>query len=254
MFLEELARSVAEQSKSQSALAVPDTIHAVLAERIDRLEPAEKQILQTAAVIGQQVPVSLLHTVCGLSYSDLQDLLMQLQAGEFLYETHLVPEPVYTFKHALTHDVAYANLLQEQRRRLHVRIVEALEAQADMGHVDDQMEMLAHHALGAELWDKVCEYFRQAGARAMTRSAHREAAACFEQALHGLSHLPDSPQVIELAVDLRLSLHQALLFIGDAARSVTLLREAEPIAESLDDALSAGMDCLLSQYAQSHGR
>jgi tetratricopeptide (TPR) repeat protein len=247
--LEELARTVAEQGGSQPALAVPDTIHAVLAARIDRLAPAEKQILQAAAVIGQQVSVSLLQTICGLPHSDLQHLLMQLQAGEFLYETQLVPESVYTFKHALTHEVTYANLLREQRRRLHARIVEALETQGDAVHLDDQLEVLAHHALGAGLWDKVCAYFRQAGAKAMTRSAYREAAACFEQALYGLSHLPGSHPVSEQAVDLRLLLHVALFRLGEVARSLALLREAEPIAESLDDAGRLGW---IISYLSTH--
>jgi tetratricopeptide (TPR) repeat protein len=249
LFLEELARTVAEQGGSQPALAVPDTIHAVLAARIDRLAPAEKQILQAAAVIGQQVSVSLLQTICGLPHSDLQHLLMQLQAGEFLYETQLVPESVYTFKHALTHEVTYANLLREQRRRLHARIVEALETQGDAVHLDDQLEVLAHHALGAGLWDKVCAYFRQAGAKAMTRSAYREAAACFEQALYGLSHLPGSHPVSEQAVDLRLLLHVALFRLGEVARSLALLREAEPIAESLDDAGRLGW---IISYLSTH--
>jgi tetratricopeptide (TPR) repeat protein len=249
LFLEELARTVAEQGGSQPALAVPDTIHAVLTERIDRLAPAEKQMLQAAAVVGQQVSVSLLHTICGLPHSELQRLLMQLQAGEFLYATQLVPESVYTFKHALTHEVTYANLLREQRRRLHARIVEALAAQGDAVHLDDQLEVLAYHALGAEQWDKVCAYFRQAGAKAMTRSAYREAAACFEQALYGLSHLPGSHQVSEQAVDLRLSLHVALFRLGDVTRSLALLREAEPIAESLDDAGRLGW---IVSYLSTH--
>lgn len=249
LFLEELARTVAEQGGAPPALAVPDTIHAVLAERIDRLAPAEKQILQAAAVVGQQVSVSLLHTLCGRSHSDLQRLLMQLQAGEFLYETQLVPESVYTFKHALTHEVTYANLLREQRRRLHARIVEALETQGNTVHLDDQIEVLAHHALGAEQWDKVCDYFRQAGAKAMTRPAYREAAACFEQALHSLSHLPGSHQVSEQAVDLRLSLHVALFRMGEVARSLALLRDAESIAESLDDAGRLGW---IVSYLSTH--
>ena len=91
-----------------------------------------------------------------------------------LYETRLFPDREYTFKHALTHEVAYGSLLQDQRRTLHRRIVAALEGLApDQGA--DHVERLAHHALRSEVWDKAVAYARQAGARAMSRSAHQEA-------------------------------------------------------------------------------
>ena len=84
--------------------------------------------------------------------------LAHLQAAEFLYETRLFPEREYTFKHALTHEVAYGSLLQERRRVLHARIVEALEALAG-DRVAEQVERLAHHALRGEVWDKALAYW-----------------------------------------------------------------------------------------------
>ena len=109
-----------------------------------------------------------------------------MQAAEFLYETRLFPEHEYTFKHALTHEVAYGSLLQERRRVLHARIVEALEALAG-DRVAEQVERLAHHALRGEVWDKALAYCRQAGEKAMARSAYREAVGYFEQALSALA-------------------------------------------------------------------
>ena len=103
-------------------------MQAVLAARIDRLPPEEKRLLQTAAVIGTEVPLPLLQAIAELPEAALHRGLAHLQAAEFLYETRLFPEPEYTFKHALTHEVAYGSLLQERRRVLHARIVEALEA------------------------------------------------------------------------------------------------------------------------------
>ena len=82
--------------------------------------------------------------------------LAHLQAAEFLYETRLFPEREYTFKHALTHEVAYGSLLLERRRVLHARIVEALEALAPE-RVAEQVERLAHHALRGEVWDKAVD-------------------------------------------------------------------------------------------------
>ena len=134
--------------------------------------------------------------------------LAHLQAAEFLYETRLVPERVYTFKHALTHEVAYGSLLQERRRLLHARIVEALEALAPEpgSRAADQVERLAHHALRGEVWDKAVTYCQQAGARAHDRAAFREAVAYFEQALQALAHLPEHGDTRGLAIELRLAL------------------------------------------------
>ena len=97
------------------------------AARIDHLPPADKRLLQTAAVIGTDVPLSLLRTIADVPEVVLHRGLARLQAAEFLYETRLFPEQEYTFKHALTHGVAYGSLLLERRRVLHGRIVEALE-------------------------------------------------------------------------------------------------------------------------------
>jgi predicted ATPase len=116
--------------------------------------------------------------------------LSHLQAAEFLYETRLFPEREYTFKHALTHEVAYSSLLHERRRVLHARIVEALEALAE-DRVAEQVERLAHHALRGEVWENALPYFRQAGEKAMERSAYREAVGYIEQALSALPHLPE---------------------------------------------------------------
>jgi len=94
-----------------ATLPLPDTIQAVLAARIDRLPPEEKRLLQTAAVVGTDVPVSLLQAIADVPEAALHGGLGHLQAAEFLYETRLFPEREYTFKHALTHEVAYHSLL-----------------------------------------------------------------------------------------------------------------------------------------------
>src|SRR3989442_5527179 len=123
--------------------------------------------------------------------------------------TRLFPECEYTFKHALTHEVAYGGLLQERRRALHARIVEALEALAPE-RVAEQVERLAHHALRGEVWDKAVTYCQQAGARAFDRAAFREAVASFEQALQALAHLPKDGDTRGLAIEIRLALAGAL--------------------------------------------
>jgi tetratricopeptide (TPR) repeat protein len=214
---------------------VPATVQALLAARIDRLPPEDKRLLQTAAVIGTEVPWPLLQAIADTPDETLYRSLAHLQAAEFLYETSLFPEYAYTFKHALTYEVAYGSLLHERRRALHARIVEALEALAG-DRVDDQVERLAQHAQRGEVWQKPLAYGRQAGEKARTRSAYREAVVCFEQALVALEHLPDSRAATEQAIDLRLGLRAALTALGEApGRTLDHLRHAETLAQTLGD-------------------
>jgi tetratricopeptide (TPR) repeat protein len=157
-----------------------------------------------------------------------------LQAAEFLYETHLFPDLEYTFKHALTHEVAYGSLLHERRRTLHAGIIEALERLAPE-RLAEQVDRLAHHAFRGEVWDKAVAYGRQAGAKALTRSAYREAVAAFEQALVALQHLPEDQDTLAQAIDLRFDLLLALLPLGEYGRIFDSLRDAERLAEVLGD-------------------
>ena len=209
------------------SIQVPATVQAVLAARIDRLPPEAKRLLQTAAVIGTEVPYPLLAAIADLPNTDLHRHLTHLQAAEFLYETRLFPESEYTFKHALTHEVAYGSLLHERRRVLQARIVEALEALAG-DRVAEQVERLAHHALRGEVWDKALAYCRQAGEKAMTQSAYREAVEYFEQALKALPHLPEQRATREQAIDLRLALRSALLPSGDPGRILETCARPRP--------------------------
>jgi tetratricopeptide (TPR) repeat protein len=229
-------------------IQVPATVQAVLAARIDRLPAEDKRLLQSAAVIGTEVPWPLLQAIAELPEAVLHGGLAHLQAGEFLYETQIFPEIAYTFKHALTHEVAYGSLLQERRRVLHARIVEALEALAG-GRVGEPVERLAHHALRGEVWDKALPYCRQAGEKSIARSAHREAVGYCEQALGVLPHLPETRDMREQAIDLRLTLDTALLPSGDAGRILASLREAEAFAAALDDPRRlAQVSVLLSRH------
>ena len=161
-------------------------------------------------------------------------MLAHLQAAEFLYETRLFPEPAYTFKHALTHEVAYGSLLQERRRQLHARIVDALE-QRHADRLAEQVEPLALHAFRGAVWGKAVTYGQQAGARAYDRAAFRQAATDFEQALAALGHLPDTPDTQGLAIELRLGLARPLEVQGEYERELALLQEAEALARARDD-------------------
>jgi predicted ATPase len=245
-FLEESVRTLVETGvlvgepgayrlvQALPTIQMPATVQAVLAARIDRLPPEAKLLLQTAAVIGTEVPLPLLQAIAELPEDTLHGGLAHLQAAEFLYETRLFPEREYTFKHALTHEVAYGGLLREQRRMLHAQIVTALETLAG-DRLAEQVERLAHHARRGEVWDKALAYCRQAGEKAIARSAHREAIGYYEQALSVLPHLPEQRHTREQAIELRLALCSALQAFGDFGRSLAALREAESLAATLDD-------------------
>jgi class 3 adenylate cyclase/tetratricopeptide (TPR) repeat protein len=220
-------------------IQVPATVHAVLAARIDRLPPEAKRLLQTAAVVGTEVPLALLQTIADMPEEALHRHLAYLPAAEFLYETRLFPEQVYTFKHALTHEVAYGSLLLERRRGLHARLVEAIEALAPE-RVAEQVEHLAHHALRGEVWDKAITYCQRAGARAYERAAFREAVAAFEQALQALEYLPQSGDTRVLAIDLCLAVDHPLRALGEYERRLALLSEARALARALDDRARLG--------------
>lgn len=217
-----------------TSIQMPVTIQAMLAARIDRLAPDDKAVLQTAAVIGTHVPFALLAAVAGLREDVTRRAVAELQTSEFLYEARVVPELEYTFKHALTRDVAYTGLIQDRRRALHSRIVEAIETHYATQLVEHVVG-LAHHAMCGEQWEKAVRYLRQAGARAAVTAAHREAVPHLEQALVALDHLPESRGTLEQAIDLRLELRTSLYPLGEFGRILNCLREAESLAESLGD-------------------
>ena len=246
LFLEESVRALVETAalagergayrltRPVEQLTIPATVQAILAARIDRLGPEAKRLLQAAAVIGKDVPMPLLLAIADAPEPEVRAGLTHLQAAEFLYEVRLFPDLEYTFKHALTHEVAYGGLLHERQRALHARITEAIE-RLSPERVAEQVERLAHHALRGELWDKAVVYLRQAGLRVMARAGYREAIAHLEQALGTLRHLPETRETIELTIDIRIDLRNALLPLGDLAHRREHLHEAEVLARTLGD-------------------
>jgi tetratricopeptide (TPR) repeat protein len=228
--------------------------------------PARAEMIETKVPVGERgayratgavenihvpatvVPLTLLQAVAAVPEDMLRAALARLQAAEFLYEAALFPEVEYTFKHGLTYQVAYGSLLHERRRHLHAKATDALE-QLAAGRVSEHVERLAHHAQRGELWERAVAYLRQAGAKALARSASREAAAAFEQALAALAHLPEGRATVEQAIDLRFELRQALQALGEHQRVVDYLREAEALAATLDDQRRMGwVSAYLSQY------
>jgi len=245
-FLEESVRTLVETkvlagergayqlAKASQTLQIPVTVQAIIAARIDRLAPEDKQLLQAASVFGRDVPFALLEAIAEESEERLRQGLARLQAGEFLHEARLVPELEYTFKHALTHEAAYAGLLHQRRRAVHAQIMDVIE-RLFADRLSEQIDQLAHHAFRAEMWAKASDYLRQAGVKAAGRSAYRQAANYFEQALESSRHLASDQVSIEQTIELRFALRNALWPIGEFGRILPHLCDARDAAESLGD-------------------
>ncbi len=261
-FLEETVRTLVETqalagergryrlTQPIQAIQVPPTVQVMLAARIDRLAPEDKRLLQTASVVGKDVPFALLQAIAELPDEALRRGLDHLQAAEFLYETGLYQDLEYAFKHALTHEVTYGGLLQERRRELHARIVDAIET-LHRDRLGEQIERLAHHALRGELREKAVHYLRQAGGKAAARSALQDACVWFEQALGVLEALPESQSTLEQAFEIRLELRPVLVQLAEPRRTLERLREAETLAERLNDDRRRGSVSALMTNAHS---
>jgi tetratricopeptide (TPR) repeat protein len=245
-FLEETIRTLVETktldglpgryrlTQPVQMIQVPATVQVILAARIDRLPTEDKRLLQVASVVGKDVPFALLQAIAEQPDEALRRGLDHLQTAEFLYETRLFPEVEYSFKHALTHEVTYGGFLQERRRDLHARIVDAIETLYPE-RLGEHIERLAHHALRGEVREKAVPYLRQAGIKASARSAPLEARGWFEQALGVLAALPESPPTLEQGYEIRLELRSVLALLGEVRRALERLAEAETLAERLND-------------------
>ncbi|MBI3045714.1 MAG: AAA family ATPase [Betaproteobacteria bacterium] len=228
-FLEEVVQSLAEEGvlagergsyrleKAPTAIQISPTVQGVLASRIDRLGVEEKRLLQTLSVIGKEFSLSLLQEVIhqpeevGATHAlPLQGLLSRLQGGEFIYEQLAFPEIEYTFKHALTQEVAYNSVLLERRKGLHERTAQALEKLYRHG-LEDHYSELAHHYGRSGNAGKAVEYLGLAGRQAVERSAYGEAIHQLTTALELIKLLPDAPERIRQELFLQTTLGPALM-------------------------------------------
>jgi predicted ATPase/DNA-binding winged helix-turn-helix (wHTH) protein len=220
-FLEELAWALVEQGGDASPPAVPATVQAVLAARMDRLSPSAKRLLQTAAIIGHAVPLVLLAAIADdANDAELLQSLEQLQSAEFLYETQVGSEQTYAFKHALTQEVAYGSLLQVRRQTLHARVAEVLTTRFPET-VATHPALLAQHYTAAGLHAQAIHYWHTAGQQALERSANAEAVAHLRTGLELLKALPETTEHVQHELVLHLALGAALIATqGYAASAV----------------------------------
>jgi class 3 adenylate cyclase/tetratricopeptide (TPR) repeat protein len=246
LFIEETIRTLVESgvlrmrsggyelTREIREIQIPETVQSVIAARIDSLSPKRKTLLQIASVIGSEISILLLREVVDLAEDELQKLLGELQAAQFLYQTPNAASVQLKFRHALVHEVAYGGLISAKRQMLHARVLRAMESGVE-DKPQDFIESLAHHALNAALWKEAVTYLCRAGDKAVELSAYREGGAFFESALQALTHLPQDRERIREGIDVRLKLRPIFAATAEYDRLEHCLAEAETLATSIDD-------------------
>jgi predicted ATPase/class 3 adenylate cyclase len=227
---------IVKVARSLSQLRLPPTVQGILASRIDRLAAEQKELLQTLAVIGRESSLGLIGRVASKAQAELERMLADLRAAEFIHEQPALTDAEYVFKHALTQEVAYNSLLIERRKLLHERTGQALESMfADQ--LDDHLGRLAHHYSRSDNVSKAVEYLGRAGQQAIQRSAHIDAISSLSSAIGLLQRLPDNRERIQRELRLQLALGPALIAIkGYAAPEVKrAFTRARELCERLGD-------------------
>jgi class 3 adenylate cyclase/predicted ATPase len=220
-FIEEIVQSLVEQGalvrngavrlvRPLDAIRIPLTVKAILAARIDKLGAAEKNLLQTLAVIGKEFPLGLVRRVAGRADAELEGLLRALQMGEFIYEQPAVPDVEFTFKHALTQEVAYDTVLTQRRMQIHERAAVALEAMFPDHTVDHAVELANHYSRSANA-AKAVEYLRMAADQARMRSAYGDALGYLRKALEMLRSLPETTDRNRIELSLQVTMGAAIV-------------------------------------------
>jgi len=247
LFIEELTKTVLESGLLQEqdgqyvlerplpSLAIPTTLHASLMARLDRLAPV-REVAQIGAVAGREFHYELLNAVAGLPREKLEEALDQLVRSELIFRRGESPHAVYTFKHTLVRDAAYAGLLKSRRVYLHAAIASALEQQFPE-ILQTQPETLAHHLTEAGLIEKAIGYWLQAGKNAALRSANLEAIAHLQRGIELTSRLPADEGRDRSELDLQLLLGPCLIATQGPAASeaVETFARARELCERLGE-------------------
>ena len=232
LFLEELARAVAEQGDLAATRSVPDTLRAVLSARLDRLPDALKRLLQTAAVLGREFPRRLLEAVWE-GPGSVPAHLAELARLDFVHELTAGDDPAYAFNHALTQEVAYESLLTAHRQALHETAARALES-AGADRAEREWERLAYHWTRTPHADKAVEALRRVAARALAAYANAEAVAALREAESHVAGLGASRE--RVALELALERSQAQFLLGQLTEVIADLEAREGAVARLGDA------------------
>ena len=248
LFIEEFTRALLEKGHIKrsngdyvlavkpSEIVVPETVQGIIGARIDNLKGDLKRTLQVSSVIGREFSSTVLQMTMGLS-AGLEEALNELQGLELIYEKNLLPEMEYTFKHALTQDVAYNSLLVRSRREIHQKVGQAIEHLYPQKQ-EEFCETLAHHYSKAEDLEKAYQYLRLSGDKAYRNYSMSESFSYYRQALNILARLPDNRQNKMVRVEVTVSITEPILALGFEGESLEILQEGRRLAEEIGDSSS----------------
>jgi class 3 adenylate cyclase/tetratricopeptide (TPR) repeat protein len=222
-FIEEMVQALFEEGAltrngevkirgSLTQLKLPPTVQGLLASRIDRLPSEQKQLLQMLAMVGRASSLALIKSLTSVAEQQTEQLLADLQSGEFVYEQPTATDMQYVFKHALTQEVAYNSILIERRKLLHERVGQIIETVYAV-QLDDHVAALARHYSRSDNVEKAVEYLGRAGQQAIQRSAYADAVSSLSAAIDLLQRLPDTPERARREVRLELAIAPALIAV-----------------------------------------
>jgi tetratricopeptide (TPR) repeat protein len=246
-FMEEIYQALIEEgvlahngtirmTHSLNQLRIPATVQAILSARIDRLPTAQKDLLETVAIIGKDFRLRLVGKVVAAPHAELEQTLAQLQLSEFIYEQPAAGDIAYMFKHPLTHEVAYNSVLVERRKELHERVAQAIEELAT-NRLNDHLASLAHHYGRSGNRMKAVEYLTRAGAQIVQRSTFSDAMQLFGRAIEILRDMPAgrSRDACELALQIAIG-ESAFYYQGENSAEVSrALSRALELAVTRED-------------------
>ncbi|HEY8257715.1 MAG TPA: tetratricopeptide repeat protein [Gemmatimonadales bacterium] len=239
-FLEEITQTLLEEGAlgtengqavltgTLDPLRLPDTVQGVIRARIDRLDRATREVLRAASVVGREFTRGILERI--VDGVRLPHALQVLKAAGVIQQVRVVPEPAYQFKHILTHEAAVASLLEDQRRELHGRVGEAIEA-VYRGALDEQLGRLVEHFSRAERWDKAVHYAMRSAERANNLSQFSESLETLERVQSWLLRLPDDAARRTMLIDILFLQERLCETLGLRGRQQRIIDELVSLLE-----------------------
>ena len=235
--LQETGGIVVEDGEARlrsAEVKVPATIHDIIAARVDRLTEPLKLTLRGASVVGRRFGTSLLSRVIEVPPVTVGGNLKELHAIDFVFPSAYDPEPMFSFKHALTQDVVYTGLLERRRRRYHAAAAAGLE-ELYAGRIDEVVELLAHHYGASAEDEKAVDYALLAAEKAQRRWANVEALAQFEAGLARLASMPDTDQNRLRRIDAVIKQAEVKFALGRHAEHVEALEGIKDLVDAVAD-------------------
>ena len=251
-FVEEVIRALIEQGALArgetgwettpllTGVSVPDTLQGVLMSRLDRLPVETKWLAQQASVIGRTFLYRVLLRMAEDAASVDADL-DRLEREQLIRERARHPEVEYTFKHALTQEVAYQSLLAPRRKELHRRVGGVMEA-IFAERLGEFYSIIGEHFLHGEVWERAADYLTNAGNAAARLYAHAEARMHYARTLEALSHLPDTADNRRRRTDATINLVSVSFAADPPDRNLARLAEVERLVGELLSSDQVGGD------------